>query len=458
MPLRFRLICLIAIVLLASLAVEGAIVSFHASRSVRTETNSALQVGRQIVKSALAQIPDSPDTRRDLEALVAAFKGHRHLRVSLSSGGAASAEPSLEGSHFGKVPAWFVQFLGIAPVTARVPAVIAGQDYGSVVIETDPSNEILEVWNDLGDGLIVLTLFFGLNILLIYFFIGRALRPLDHLARALEQIGRGDYEMRIGGNPAPELSQLQSSFNRMASELAEMDEEKRRLNAQLLTLQEEERSQVARDLHDEISPFLFAVNAGLAAISRLAHLGRSAEIAAQIQSTLDAVSHMQRQIRTMLGRLRPGALADFGLAAAIMNMAEFWRRQHPETRFNMNLPPERKSFGTLIDITIYRIVQESMSNAMRHAKPSEISVSVTEVPATGQGLGRILIEVANDGHGMDETASFGFGLTGMRERVHALGGTLVLNQEGRPGLSVTAALPFPVVSDQLRASSSAGGE
>ena len=81
MSLRIRLICLIAIVLIASLAVEATLVSFNASRSVRTEMNSALHVGQQIVTSALARLPDSPDRQRDLEALVAAFKGNRHLRV-----------------------------------------------------------------------------------------------------------------------------------------------------------------------------------------------------------------------------------------------------------------------------------------------------------------------------------------------------------------------------------------
>ena len=323
---------------------------------------------------------------------------------------------------------------------------VGGHDYGSIVIETDPINEILEVWNDLGDGLIVLTLFFGLNILLIYFFIGRALRPLDHLALALQQIGHGDYKLRIGGNSVPELSRLQSSFNRMASELAELDEEKRLLNEQLLTLQEEERSEIARDLHDEISPFLFAVSADLATIARLAKQGRSAEIAREIRSTLDAASHMQRQIKTMLGRLRPGALADFGLAAAITSLVEFWHRRYPETCFKVNLPPAEASFGALIDITIYRIVQESLSNAVRHGKPAEISVSVTAVPADDLGHGRVVIEVRNDGHGTDKTAGFGFGLTGMQERVHALGGQLVLIREPGLGLSVTATLPLPAAS------------
>ena len=304
MSLRFRLICLIAIVLIASVALEGVIVSFHASRSVRTEMNSALQVGQQFVASALADLAESADGRGDLEALVAAFKGNRHLRVSLS-GGAATVAPSLDGSHFGMVPRWFVRFLDIAPAAARVPVTIAGQNYGSILIETDPNNEILEVWNDLGDGFIVLALFFGLNILLIYFFIGRALRPLDQLAGALQQIGHGDYTLRISGHMVPELSPLQRRINRMAAELAELDEEKRRLNEQLLTLQEEERRDIARDLHDEISPCLFAVNVDLASISRLANQGPSAGITGKSNRLCRPSPTYGGKNRTMLGSPAP---------------------------------------------------------------------------------------------------------------------------------------------------------
>jgi two-component system sensor histidine kinase UhpB len=457
MSLRIRLICLIALVLVLSLAVEGIIVSFNASRSVPTEMNSALLVGQQIVKSALPGLPESPDPRRSLEDLVASFKGNRHLRVSLIGDAGASAVPSLASSHFGAVPPWFVRLLGISPVVDRVPIAIAGQDYGSILIETDPTNEILEVWNDLGDSLIVLSLFFGLNILLIYVFIGRALRPLDHLAAALKQIGHGDYKMRIGGNSVPELARLQGNFNRMASELAEMDEERRRLTEQLLTLQEEERCEIARDLHDEISPFLFAVNVNIATISRLAIHGQNAEIAGEIRSTMEAVSHMQQQIRTMLGRLRPGVLADFGLVAAITSLVEFWRQRHPGVHFHLQLPQDGASFGALIDITIYRIVQESLSNAVRHGNPAEISVSVTSAPAEDLGSEHVNVEVANDGQEINKSAGFGFGLTGMQERVQALGGHLVLTRNPGRGFSVTATFACPARSNQVRATSVAGG-
>ena len=86
-------------------------------------------------------------------------------------------------------------------------------------------------------------------------------------------------------------------------------------------------------------------------MSTISREGQNAVIAGQIRSTLESVSHMQRQIRTMLGRLRPGVLADFGLAAAITSMVEFWRQRHPKTRFELSLPPDGASFGALLHLS-----------------------------------------------------------------------------------------------------------
>ena len=172
---------------------------------------------------------------------------------------------------------------------------------------------------------------------------------------------------------------------------------------------------------------------------------------------MEAVSHMQRQIQTMLGRLRPGVLADFGLAAAITSLAEFCRQRHPGIHFHLQIPPDGASFGALIDITIYRIVQESLSNAVRHGNPAEISVSVTSAPAEDLGSEHVNVEVANDGREINKSAGFGFGLSGMQERVQALGGHLVLTPKPGLSFSVTATLPCPARSNQVHASSIAGG-
>ncbi|HXC26846.1 MAG TPA: histidine kinase [Stellaceae bacterium] len=440
MPLRFRLIALVTIVLLASLGLGGTVVVLNASRSVRTEMTSALLVGRQTIDNVVRGIDAAPDPRRELDNLVASFKGNRHLRV-WTSGGATEAEvqPADDRSPFGHVPPWFVRLIGVAPETDRIPVIIDGRPAGEVVIETDPRNEILEVWDELSGSLIVLALFAGGTIPLIYLSIGRALRPLDRLASALEQVGQGDYAIRVSDPLTPELARLRDNFNRMAARLAKTDADNRQLHEQLLTLQEEERNDIARDLHDEIGPFLFAINVDIANIARLLGEGRTAELAAPTQAIAEAARHLQRQVRGMLGRLRPTGLAEFGLTRAVGEVIEFWRRRYAEIEYQVKIAPNCENLDDPFDTIAYRIVQEGLSNAVRHGRPRLIMVAVQRDPRGD----RLMVEVADDGTGADDEPAKGYGLLGMEERVKAIGGTLRCANRADGGFSVIATLPYP---------------
>jgi two-component system, NarL family, sensor histidine kinase UhpB len=341
MPLRFRLIALVVVALSISIALGGAVTLLNASRSVRTEMRSALLVGQQTVDNVVRGIDGSSDPQRDLDDLVASFKGSRHLRVSLTGAGAAGAQvqPVGDRSPFSEGPAWFMRLVGVAPEARSVPVTINGRLFGTVVIETDPRNEILEVWDELSGSLLMLALFGSGTIPLIYFFIGRALRPLDRLAAAMEQFGQGDYAIRVGDRLTPEMARLRDSFNRMATRLATTDAANRRLQEQLLTLQEEERNDIARDLHDEVGPFLFAINVDVANMTRLLHEQRTTELPDHLQSIGDAARHLQQHVRGMLSRLRPIGLAEFGLGEAVSRLVEFWRRRCPEIEYRTSVAP-----------------------------------------------------------------------------------------------------------------------
>jgi two-component system, NarL family, sensor histidine kinase UhpB len=436
MSLRMRLIGLVAIVLVISLIVGGAIACLNASRSVRTEMRSALLVGRQTVENAAETVRAARNPRRELENLVLSFRGNRHLRVSLAGDPAVVAVPHVEKSPFGKVPAWFVRLIGVASVTDRLPVPIAGKPDATIVLETEPHNETLEVWNEFNDSLIVLLLFSGQTIVLIYLFIGHTLRPLYRLTTAFEQIGYGDYGTRISGRLAPELARLCDGFNHMAARLAAADADNRHLNEQLLTLQEAERAEIARDLHDEIGPYLFAINIDAANISRLLKAGRAGEASDSVGFIAEAVDHMQRQLRGVVRRLQPVGLAEFGLRDAIADMVQFWRRRHPEIDFHVEIASECEGLGDLADTTIYRITQECLSNSLRHGRPSRIALHVE--PLAGD---RIMLEIADDGLGMSDIADAGFGLRGMAERVRGIGGSLTLRNSPGGGLAVSAVLP-----------------
>jgi two-component system, NarL family, sensor histidine kinase UhpB len=434
MSLRIRLILLVAFALAISLGLGGTFATINASRSVRTEMNTALAVAHQTIAGGIASFDDSSDWRHDLERLVASFSGNRHLRVALSDD-PVEALPRVESP--GKVPDWFVRLIGVAPAIEHIPVRIGGEDRGAVIVETVPHNEILEVWNEFGESLLVLALFSGCTILLIYLFVGQALRPLGRLAAALAAVGRGDYGVRIEERLPPELSRLRDSFNRMAGELSAMAEQNRRLTGELLTLQEQERGDIARDLHDEVGPLLFGVNVDAANIVLALDAGKTGEIGRHARSIAEAVAHLQKQLRDLLGRLRPIGLEEFGLVPAIGNLVVFWRRRHPEIAIEVTIAPEIAGFGEAVDIVIYRIVQEGLMNAIRHGRPSRIGISIRPGPAAAE----ITVAVADDGTGIEGEAARGFGLVGMGERVKSIGGRLAIDNTPRRGLTVTAVLP-----------------
>ena len=234
---------------------------------------------------------------------------------------------------------------------------------------------------------------------------------------------------------------MRESFNRMAARLAETDSDNRRLNEQLLTLQEQERSHIARDLHDEVGPFLFAINVDIANISRLLQRRQIEELPRHIQSIADATRHLQQQVRSMLGRLRPVGVVEFSLAEALCSLIEFWRRRYPEIDYRIHVSQNCESFGSLIDITVYRIVQECLSNALRHGKPELITISVDHAHCReGQG-DEVIVEVADDGQGMCGAPAIGYGLVGMEERVRAMNGELTFSNRPGGGFAVRAEVP-----------------
>ena len=241
MSLRLRLKGLVCIALVISLIVGGAAAWLNATRSVRTEMRSALLVGRQAIENAIARLQNAPDPypSRALDDLVASFAGNRHLRVRFIGAPMAVTAPVIERPAFGTIPGWFVRAIGVEPVADRVPVLLGEYRLGTIAIETDPHNEILEVWNEFAGSLIAPAVFCLLTILLIHVFVGHALRPLEALAAAMAEVGEGRYRTVIGGRLAPELSQLRDSFNRMTARLADADAENRTLHEQLLSLQEE---------------------------------------------------------------------------------------------------------------------------------------------------------------------------------------------------------------------------
>ena len=266
-------------------------------------------------------------------------------------------------------------------------------------------------------------------------------RSLDRFAEAMAEVGAGDYRTRFVGRLPPELARLRDSFNRMATRLADSVSENRRLTEQLLSLQDQERAELARDLHDEVSPFLFAIGIDAATAGRLIAQNRVGEALAHVRSVTEAVSHIQQQVRRILGRLRPLHLEEIGLPQAIEDIVAFWRRRRPEVAFDVVVAAEPDGLSEATGETIFRIVQEGVSNAVRHAAPASVTVVVDRARRARIDADDVVIRISDDGCGMATPQRIGYGLRGIAERVGAIGGSLTLSNRSGAGLALTAVLP-----------------
>lgn len=432
MSLRYRIVVAIVLVLAVGAGSGLVLAGWQARHWLRGELTSAQASGELAVNRAFSDLKRSNSPSQDLRSLIATFDGNRHLQARLlGPGGQVIATSRLAPAI--PPPAWFGALLrqDIVPIRLTSPS------GGGAAVELRPvyTNDTAAVWPEFLDLALVLALACLGGALLVWVVVGRALEPLRAVGHVLPRIGAGDYAARAPERGPPELVGLARGVNEMAERLAAMRTRNRALEDQILTLQDEERADIARDLHDEIGPHLFAANVDVTMIASLAVSGRTEAVLEQVRSVQGAIAYMQRLVRDILGRLRPTQLVELGLSAAVRDLTEFWRTRRPEVCFETHLPQDDDGLPQAVQETAYRLVQESLSNAVRHAAPGAISVTITRSAAELQ------IEVLNDG-APAMAATPGFGLTGMTERVAAAGGALEAGPAEDGGWRVLATLPL----------------
>jgi len=438
LSIQSRLVLSITLVLLFSLLVGSALTYEHVLDKIRTEMQAALAVGAHAAANAVDDLDEAIDPARRLRLVVDDFVGDRHLRATLRGADGRMLAQSRLVPPEDPAPDWFYRLVAAAPpLRADLALPATFRSVGAVTLETDAHNEVAEAWSDLRLTLTIMAIFFSAVLALVFWTIGSALRPLRDVCNALSGVGAGDYGRRIEAMPYREFEPLRRGFNGMAERLEEMSAQNRVLHEQILSLQEEERAELARDLHDDVAPFLFAVDADATMIRQFLKTGASEEVGARADAISDAVRHMQKHLRNVLRRLAPGALLDLGLAGAVDNLAAFWKARRPDLCFRMDVTDD--PIGPPLDAIVFRVVQESLSNAVRHGRPTAVDVRIKNAE------GCILITVEDDGAGFPAgSPTHGFGLAGMKERVRSVGGVVTIrNRPGRRGVTVEAEIPLP---------------
>ena len=427
MSLRGQFFLSVILALLLSLSVLGVVALSHARASVDNEMRKALEASDRIVDNALLSLPREGEDAY-LERLVRSFDDNRHVRVALVEAGGEITASHLAAPE--PVPGWYRRLLEI-PVQERIDT--AARLKGRILrVATDAHNEIAEAWTQFRDGAAILGFFSLLVLGLLHLAMARIATPLKKLSTGFEAVGTGNYAARVSATGPQEIAGLAGAFNRMTARLELLEETNRRLTAQMLAIQEEERADLARDLHDEMGPFLFAMRLDAEAIQAEARKSGHAAIAERAQALGESVSHIQSHVRDILKQLRPDGLSETGLAVAIGNLATFWQR-HGGVAVHLDLAAE--GFGVETDGVIYRLVQEGLTNAARHGAAKHAWITITS------DGGEIRVIVEDDGVGFAAIDGGGLGLKGMRERLASLSGSLMLSTRPGGGTRLAAAMP-----------------
>jgi two-component system, NarL family, sensor histidine kinase UhpB len=248
------------------------------------------------------------------------------------------------------------------------------------------------------------------------------------------------FAWRRMGELRAELQERRAVERKLASAL----DANQRLARDNVRAQDEERRNLARELHDEFGQYLNAIKVD-AVFIRDASAGDSREVAECALSIIESADHVQASTHAVMRRLRPSGLDDLGLVAALESCIDGWRRRLPSVQFDFAAPGAIADWGEAINMTLFRVVQEGLTNVAKHARASRVEVQL-DAPGPGDGAGSIVLHVSDNGVGTKSVGGDGgFGLFGMRERLEALGGRLD-SSGSASGFRLVATVPIAAVS------------
>lgn len=340
-------------------------------------------------------------------------------------------------------PSWFASLHRLAfdsgRETAR-PVAYRGTRQGSVLVAIDRETVVMEAWRET-DGLLAFSLVTALGLLaLVHAALAQALRPVRDILAGMNRLAEGDLSTRLPAFRITEFDRIGAVFNHLAGSLEEATAQRRALTERLVFVQDEERRHLARELHDEFGQCLTAI----AAIA--ASIGQTAE--AECPSILDEsrslgriAARMMDSLRGTLTRLRPPGIDELGLAESLRELVAGWNgRRHGKPRFVLDTEGDAGTLPSGIQVDLYRIAQECLTNAARHANASLVRIRL----ARRESPPAVELSVTDDGAAaeVDFEHGGGRGIPGIRERVAARAGDVAFRKDEAGGVTVRVLIPL----------------
>jgi two-component system sensor histidine kinase UhpB len=413
--------------------------------SIREEIEAANRVASQLL-SQLAQVYSEiggPERVRQFLEQTGRVRANEVALVSADERVLYRAPPATYKAGR-EAPPWFAHLLSppIVKLSYPLPGGLR------LLIESQPSRSILDAWDEIKKLALVGLIACLLANALAFWLMARVLRPMPVIVEGLQQLERGHLGHRLPPLPGEEAGLIGRTFNRMAEAVQQKvaaEQQAHEAEARLaerremaaLTEQrvEEERRLIAHELHDELGQSVTAIRSLALVIAQGGSRESSVEEIARLIA--DEAARLYDAMHGLIPRLAPVALDAEGLTATLDGLIRDWQRRAPSVQLSLrlDLPPE---LGFTVSLAVYRVAQEALINALRHAQAAHVDIEVTHDPT------HIRVTVNDDGVGLSgEWARPGhFGLRGLTDRVQALKGRLQISNREPHGVSVAAHIPI----------------
>lgn len=405
---------------------------WQARNSVEKEVNSSINLAVQMIEFAFNQDPSSTEGNDIWLEKVAAMQSVRHLHISIkdNKGEQKNNNKLYMSDEKNMAPRWFIKAIGIEFFTHHYNINIENGTTKTIFITANPMDEISEAWGEtkayfLSIVLMLFIIFFTINLVF-----HSMLKAVKAILSGLCQIEEGKFDHVLPRFKMSEFDAIAAEINTMSMALKTAQQNNQSLARHTMKIQETERQNMSRELHDEMGQSLTAIKA-MAVTCQQA----GTDVKKVTSAIVDICDHVSVVLRSMMKTLHPLSLAELGLGATLSELVREWQRRSHDLKFNLNYDDTLDKLSHEITIHVYRIVQECLTNAVRHANASEVVISVTKREQ------EVWINVSDNGQGKQNNNS-GFGLLSMRERAESLGGKFTLKFIKNSGFKVMVQLPY----------------
>ncbi|MDB2703552.1 histidine kinase [Methylophilaceae bacterium] len=423
MSLKSKLLIYINSLLLIATLIGLLTILMVTQKNVREEVLSTMTLAEFAIEQGVKKNPDFYlFQREDSDLGFSELSEIRHLKIQFfNNQDILLEETSNTLDEIKPPPYWFIfliEKLSEEIFFSKINIDQRGEMTGYILIKPEPIYEYAEIWQQIKVGLWIIGAFLILINIVVLILFSHMIKPINKIIEGFEKLEAGNYKSKINRSNILELDIIGKKFNSMINNLRQSNDKIHKLSQNLINVQEQEKSELARDLHDELGQSLTALQAEAASISKSTKKSSRDDA---IFNVIQLSKNMMLSTREIIKKLNLGLIEDLGLESALIDLFENWKRRFKGVKFEYKIEDKALRKITKQETAhLYRIFQEALTNIAKHSEPKNIKITVKSLDRGNKT--RILI--SNDGIKSNLANNEGLGLIGIAERVDQINGSL----------------------------------